>query len=106
MKDERDFRTLRGYGVKIAGELGKEAFDRFRSSLTGILGDNRRRNKAGRIWLRVPDEDGTHVAVVSFWARRASITDADIGLLRRAFRVNLPTWVDYIDRARSSFHPG
>lgn len=105
MKHARDRKTMRTYGVNLVGDLSEECFDQFRNSLTGVLGDNRRRNKAGRIWLRVPDEDGIPIAVVSFWAEEASITNADIGLLRSAFKVELPTWVDTIDSARSTFHP-
>lgn len=106
MKDECDLKRLRSYGVQIAGKLTKAAFDRFRNSLTGVLGDNRRRNKAGRVWLSIPDEDGTTISVVSFWARRTSITDEDIHLLRRTFGIKSPTWVDYIDRKRSTLFPG
>jgi hypothetical protein len=104
MKSERDIKTLRSYGVMLAGTLSAEAFHHFRNSLTGVLGDNRRRNKAGRIWLRVLDEDGGHITVASFWAKRASVTDADLELLRRAFEVKSPLWVDYIDRRRSTCH--
>lgn len=105
MKSPRDTGTTRDYGVKAVGKLSQHEFDRFRNSLTGILGDNRQRNKAGRIWLNVPDEDGSRITVTSFWARRASIKDSDIVLLRQAFRVKTPIWVDYIDRRKSSFHP-
>lgn len=105
MRNERDRATLREYGVKIEGELTSHAFDRFRSRLTGVLGDNRRLNKAGRIWLKTLDEDGCNVTVISFWARRASISDPDIKLLQQAFQIKLGTWVDYIDRARTTYHP-
>lgn len=105
MKDASDLKTARKYGVHFAGNLTQAEFDRFRSRLTGVLGESRRRNKAGRIWLGVPDEDGTDVAVVSFWAKRRSMDDADIALLRTAFGVKLPIWVDYIDRARAASHP-
>jgi len=104
MRHERDRTTLREYDVKIAGELTRHAFDRFRSRLTGVLGDNRRLNKAGRIWLKARDEDGGNITVVSFWAKRSSISDPDILLLQQAFQVKLPTWVDYIDRERSTYH--
>lgn len=105
MKDASDLKTARKYGVHFAGNLTQAEFARFRSRLTGVLGESRRRNKAGRIWLGVPDEDGTDVAVVSFWAKRRSINDSDINLLRTAFSVKLPIWVDYIDRARVASHP-
>lgn len=105
MKSPSDMETTREYGVKTVGKLSQHEFDRFRNSLTGILGDNRRRNKAGRIWLDVPDEDGSRITVFSFWARRESITDADVALLRQAFHVKTPIWVDYIDRKKSTFYP-
>ena len=105
MEDASDLKTARKYGVHFAGNLTQAEFDRFRSRLTGVLGENRRRNKAGRIWLGVPDENGTEVTVVSFWAKRRSIHDSDINLLRTAFGVKLPIWVDYIDRARATSHP-
>lgn len=101
MKDASDLKTARRYGVHFAGKLTHAEFDRFRNRLTGVLGENRRRNKAGRIWLGVSDEDNATVAVASFWAKRRSISDGDIDLLRRAFGVKYPIWVDYIDRVRS-----
>jgi len=105
MKDVSDHKTLESYGVHVVGELSQSTFDRFRNSLTGVLGENRRRNKAGRIWLQIPDEGGTTITVASFWAKRGSTTDHDIGLLRRAFQVKSPIWVDWIDRARAKCYP-
>jgi hypothetical protein len=101
MMNERDTATLRTYGVNIAGNLDRKSFDQFRNRLTGVLGENRRRNKAGRIWIDVPDEDGSIISVASFWAFRASIVDSDIELLRRAFKLKSPLWVDYFDRKRA-----
>lgn len=101
MEGPQDRKTPREYGVRFAGTLSDSEFHAFRSSLTGVLGDNRRRNKAGRIWIGVPGEDGAPLTVISFWARRRPINDGDIQLLRRAFGVECPVWVDWIDRARA-----
>ncbi len=104
LKNSTDHKTLKKYDVKIIGNLTQQALDHFRNRLTGTLGQNRRRNKAGRIWLNIPDHDGTNTSVISFWAKRNSISQSDITLLQLAFQIKSPFWSDYIDRARSTSH--
>lgn len=105
MKDARDPKALENYGGHIIGNLTQEAFDHCRDNLTGVLGDNRRRNKAGRLWLNVPDEDGSLITVISFWAHKAKISASDVDRLRNAFQIKTTIWVDYYDRKRSTCIP-
>lgn len=77
MKNVRDRATAKDYGIHFSGRLIKNHFERFRHSLTGVLGDNRRANKAGRLWKNIPDDDGSRISVISFWAYRSSIDTSD-----------------------------
>jgi len=95
MQHEHDTETLKEYGVNLVGKLNPSLFTQFRESLTGELGTDRRANKAGRLWKNVIDEDGNRVSVVAFWAYQPTINDHDISLLKKAFRLKTPTWVDY-----------
>ena len=104
MKHEHDKEMLKEYGVNLVGKLTPEVFTQFRESLTGVLGDDRRANKAGRLWKNIPDEDRTRINVVAFWAYQPTINDHDISLLQKAFRLKTPTWVDYEQEKFSTIH--
>lgn len=95
MENARDRKTAKLYGVHFSGKLTQADFERFRESLSGVLGANRRANKAGRLWKNIPDDDGKRISVISFWAYQPTINDHDIALLLKAFRLKTPTWVDY-----------
>ena len=107
MDNAQDQKKLADYGGHIIGNLTQEAFDHCRDNLTGVLGDNRRRNKAGRLWLNVPDEDGSVITVISFWAHKARIENSDLDRLRSAFQIKTTIWVDYDDDDKNStYFPG
>ncbi len=105
MKNVKDRATAKDYGVHFSGRLTKSDFERFRHSLTGVLGDNRRTNKAGRLWKNIPDNDGTRISVISFWAYQPSISSHDIAFLQKAFRLKTPLWVDYTKEKFSNYFP-
>lgn len=104
MENAQDRKTAKLYGVHFSGTLTQADFERFRKSLSGVLGANRRVNKAGRLWKNVPDNDGTRISVISFWAYQPTINDHDIALLQKAFRIKTPIWVDYVKEKNSALY--
>lgn len=103
MENAKDLNTAKGYDFNIAGSLDEAALKFFKDHWTGVLGDTRRRHKAGRIWINVPDETGKATTFISFWGDRASIDSRDITALRDAFAVDSGVWVDWIDRPDSQY---
>jgi hypothetical protein len=104
MENARDRKTAKLYGVHISGKLTQADFECFRKSLTGVLGDNRRTNKAGRLWKNIPDDDGSRISVISFWAYQPTINDHDIALLQKTFRLKTPLWVDFVKEKFSTLY--
>lgn len=104
MENFKDLTTAKIYGVHFSGKLTQCDFELFRNSLSGVLGDNRRANKAGRLWKNIPDDDGTLISVVAFWAYQPTINDHEISLLQKAFRLKTPTWVDYEKETLSTLY--
>lgn len=97
MRHANDMKTAKGYFTRFSGKLDPEALRDFQENWTGVLGDMRRRQNAGRIWLDVPDNSGRLVSVISFWAHEDSIDRRRIGRVRDAFSARSGVYVDFYD---------
>jgi len=105
MSGPGDRKAMKDYGFQIAGKLTQADLDHFLENWSGTLGDTRRNNKAGRVWLDVPDDDANRVNVISFWAHRASTDAGDVETLRKVFKISGGVWVDWDDCAESTWFP-
>jgi len=97
MRNAKDMKTARIYGITFSSPLSQATLDQFRENWVGILGQVREANKAGRLWRNVQTDVRETVAVLSFWAKAASITPTDLALLRTTFGLTTKAFVEYID---------
>lgn len=103
MKDANDLKTAKAYSTRFSGKLDPVALQDFQENWTGVLGDMRRRQNAGRIWLDVPDDAGRPVSVISFWAHAHQIDRRHIGLIRDAFHAQSGVFVDFYDKPHTRY---
>ena len=103
MRDANDMKTAKGYFTRFSGKLDPVALRDFQDNWTGVLGDMRRRQNAGRIWLDVPDDSGKRVSVISFWAREDQIDRLHIGRVRDAFSARSGVYVDFYDKEHTLY---
>lgn len=103
MENERDRKAAKAYATHFDGKLTPEGFKEFLDNWSGVLGDVRRRQKAGRIWLDVPDESGKLITVISFWAHEKSINRQDIERIRDTFKAHSGVYVDFYDNKNTLY---
>lgn len=103
MADANDLKTAKDYSTRFSGKLDPEALQDFQENWTGVLGDVRRRQNAGRIWLDVPDDSGRQVSVISFWAHAHQINRRHIALVRDVFHAQSGVYVDFYDKPHTLY---
>lgn len=97
MKGAKDLKCARSYDISFSAPLGEDELLAYQENWCGVMGEMRRRYKAGRIWSGVPDNTGTLVSVISFWGDRSSTDLRDLANLMRAFAIEGEVWVEWID---------
>jgi len=105
MSGPSDKKMMKKYGFQISGKLTQKDLDYFKENWSGTLGDTRRQNKAGRVWLQVPDDNGNAVNVISFWAFRKSTDEEDLQKLYSALEIEGDSWIDWDDCDESVWVP-
>lgn len=103
MADANDLKTAKAYSTRFSGELNPSALQDFQDNWTGVLGDVRRRQNAGRIWLNVPDDAGKPVSVISFWAHSHQINRRHIARVRDTFNAQSGVYVDFYDKPHTLY---
>jgi len=103
MADASDLKTATDYSTRFSGELNPVALQDFQENWTGVLGDVRRRQNAGRIWLDVPDDAGRQVSVISFWAHAHQIDSRHIARVRDTFNAQSGVFVDFYDKPHTLY---
>lgn len=97
MKGAKDLKCARSYDISFSSPLGEDELLAYQENWIGVMGEMRRRYKAGRIWSGVADDTGVLVSVISFWGDRSTTDLRDLANLRSAFAIEGKVWVDWID---------
>lgn len=103
MADANDLKSAKDYSTRFSGKLDADALRDFQENWTGVLGDTRRRQNAGRIWLDVPDDAGKPISVISFWALAHQIDRRHIERVRDTFNAQSGVYVDFYDKPHTLY---
>jgi len=89
------------YGIEFRPRLpDAEDLRWFCANVVGDMGELRERTRSARLWSGVQLDGLGLAAVISFWAREASVQDDDIALIVQQLTLRSPVWVECIDSTK------